>query len=253
MTYCPKCGAGATADSRTCSSCGNYLQLAPVTPVAPTRPDPAQTTARQAPAGAGRPPQATAYAWPQGLDARTAQPNPAPYQVGAPAPGASGLILMPGEQVVREVWFSPNVLLPHLRTLVALTNQRVVIRHPHTILGFVPLGYWESSAKRSAVATIAAGTRMRTERLLFGGSAALFGLFQLFTSFGGYFGLNGVSLLLALVSLAVAGYLFVTARITGLIVFADGVAHTAAARGSELASVEQTAADLIRSMLEHHG
>ena len=53
--------------------------------------------------------------------------------------------------------------------------------------------------------------------------------------------------------MGVAGYLLATARVTGLIVYADGESFAAAARGSELVAVEQTAQEMIRSMLEHQG
>ena len=58
---------------------------------------------------------------------------------------------------------------------------------------------------------------------------------------------------MALATLGVAGYLLATARVTGLIVYADGESFAAAARGSELVAVEQTAQEMIRSMLEHQG
>ncbi|MFZ1385356.1 MAG: zinc ribbon domain-containing protein [Propionicimonas sp.] len=243
MSYCPKCGTGVSADARSCPSCGYYLH---VTPAAGGRSDLPPIAAAPAPPEW---PQTNAYAWSDGFDARTAQPDPRPYRAAATA--SPGLFLHPDERIEREVWFSPKVLMPHLRSLVVLTNQRVVIRHPHTILGFVPLGYWETSARRSSVSTIGAGTRVRTERLLFGVAAGLYGLFQFFSSFGGYVGSWVV--LMALATLGVAGYLLATARVTGLIVYADGESFAAAARGSELVAVEQTAQEMIRSMLEHQG
>ena len=174
--------------------------------------------------------------------------DPGAYRAAATA--SPGLFLHPDERIEREVWFSPKVLMPHLRTLVVLTNRRVVIRHPHTILGFVPLGYWETSARRSSVSTIGAGTRCQRQ-LCSESQPGCTGLFQFFVDLGGYVGSWVV--LMALTTSGVAGYLLATARVTGLIVYADGSSLAGRSTQMELVAVGETAQEMIRSMLEHQG
>ncbi len=251
MRSCPVCGSPVGAGATSCPACGRHLDLGgssagatlPYTSAAGLPP---LSSAAPAVSAAG------AYSWSHGMDASSlgsqAGVRQGDYSADIPTRARDVIRFQHGESILREAWFSPKILFPHLQTLVLLTDQRVVIRHPHTIFGMIPLGYWETSAKLSAVSTIGAGTRVRTERLLMGAVGVLFGAFQLFSSFG-YYGAGAWGLLMALVIFGVSAYLLVSARVTGLIVFSDGESFAAAARGSELPRVEQTAYDLTQTML----
>lgn len=156
----------------------------------------------------------------------------------------TGIQIVQSEQVRYQAYFSPNLILKHLKVELMLTDKRVVVRSPNTIFGLIPLGYLERSAPLDKVAEVAAGESVSTRKLVYGGLAALFGLLT-FVSTGIGIGGAALSLLIGLCAWGFAAYCFLTAHVIG-ISFRNcgaGVLSAPASR-SERPQVEQARAHI---------
>ncbi|XVX20458.1 hypothetical protein ACQP1U_00850 [Actinomycetota bacterium] len=247
---CPSCGHEDNT-GKFCVSCG--ASLADVTEVVEDHtpePEPApEPQPEPTPPPRPTPPQPTANA------AHPAYPSVAPQPTGQ-------ITLLPGERLERDVQFTPHLILQHLKTRVVLTDRRAIVQHPQTLFGIIPLGYSVSSAPWRAIDEISYGTRVRGRYLVLGALLVLWGLFTLMSGsamgmFGpsGYYG-GGISLmtvLFGLFILAVAAYVFFKARVVGIFVDAGIAPMVAAARGGELARVEETGQAAIRLLDEVRG
>ncbi len=157
-----------------------------------------------------------------------------------PMADGSSVALFADESIVGEWYFTPRQILAHLKTHVVLTDQRVLVSDPNTILGIIPLGYHTSSAPHAAVDQVDHGTRVISTRLLLGVGAVLTLLYNIVDGTYAYGGL--AELIWVLMLLGVAAYCFITARVVGIFLHASGASTIGArARGSELPSVEAAA------------
>jgi hypothetical protein len=83
------------------------------------------------------------------------------------------IMLAPGEQGLYSRSFRPNLILFWLRTTLLVTNKRIAVKGPNTILGVIPLGYEERSMPIGSVAGVTANVRVRLGRLVLFGLLAL--------------------------------------------------------------------------------
>lgn len=70
--------------------------------------------------------------------------------------------LLPGEQVIRHIDFTPRLILTYLKTTMILTNRRVVVSSPNTLFGFIPHGYSVHAAPLETVTDVACGNGRET-------------------------------------------------------------------------------------------
>ncbi|MFC7961315.1 variant leucine-rich repeat-containing protein [Rhodococcoides kroppenstedtii] len=152
---------------------------------------------------------------------------------------ADSVVIAPGETVRFSAQFSPNILLTHLKTGVVVTDKRVIVRRPNTVLGLVPLGFTDSTSPLTQVTEVTA-TETISGRKLVSGLFCLFVSLILFVN-SDFIGFTGEqSVLLGLILIGVALYLFATAYRIGLIFRNQGsgelLARTARGERRELES-----------------
>ncbi|MDO5732007.1 hypothetical protein [Corynebacterium sphenisci] len=90
----------------------------------------------------------------------------------------SDIHLAPGETGVLAKHFSPNLLLFWLKSNMTVTNRRLAIKAPNTVLGVIPLGYEERSVPMGAIAGVTASIAVKVGRLIGFGLVALICLFM---------------------------------------------------------------------------
>ncbi len=133
---------------------------------------------------------------------------------------------LPNERVLLHSEFSPHLILKHLKTTMILTDQRVYVHEPHTVLGFIPYGGHQQSAPLERIADVYSGDTTSTRRAMIGGGIVLLGLYTLLA--GGYLGGAGAGLV-GLIIAAIGVAVFLTARTIGISVRSSGggalVAH----------------------------
>lgn len=149
---------------------------------------------------------------------------------------ASEVAIMPAETPIRFVDFHPNLILRHLTQSIVVTDKRVVVRVPRTILVFFVLGYLEKSVTWDNVDTVVSGRWVNARRLAMGVLLLMFIVFQMFGSVAmfsmagmsggdfGDFGVMGVfSAVLVLALAALAVYLIYSAfeRVVGVVSSAE--------------------------------
>lgn len=122
------------------------------------------------------------------------------------------------EQVLLHSEFSPNLILKHLKVTMILTNQRVYLHEPHTVLGFIPFGGRQQSVPLECVSDVSSGEHTSSSRAMMGAGAAIFGVLMLL---GGAIGGSG-SALLGLVLIVIGGILMLTARSVAVVVRSTG-------------------------------
>lgn len=93
--------------------------------------------------------------------------------------------LAPGEKGLYSRNFRPNLLLFWLQTTMVVTNKRIMVRYPNTLLGIIPLGYEESSMPIGSVAGINTAQRVNVGRLLLFGVLALISFVIMIQGFSG--------------------------------------------------------------------
>jgi hypothetical protein len=163
---------------------------------------------------------------------------------------APEIALLPHERQLYEATFAPKLLAPHLLTYLTVTDKRIIVRHPNTIFGFVPLGYFMSSAPHSSVEQVDSGMNMHSTKVLGGGAALLSGLWLILTSFGGYQGVAAGVLLMGLIIGGLGFALLLTAKAVGVFIHTGGAAMHAFARGNQLAEVQRSAQTVTALLLE---
>lgn len=72
------------------------------------------------------------------------------------------------ETVIKEVTFSPNLVLFWLKANYVLTNKRLSGRRPNTFAGVIPLGKVNVSQPLKTIASVACVTKFWFKRLLAG-------------------------------------------------------------------------------------
>ncbi len=122
---------------------------------------------------------------------------------------------LPNEQVLLRSEFSPHLILKHLTVTMILTDQRVYVHEPHTILGFIPHGGHQQSVALDDVSDVYSGDQTSTRRAAIGGGVALMGLYMMIGA--GVLG-GPLGVLLGLVVMGIGVLVFLTARTVGVVV-----------------------------------
>lgn len=91
----------------------------------------------------------------------------------------------PGENGAPVKHFSPNLLLFWLKTNMTVTNRRLAIKAPNTVLGVIPPGYEERSVPMGAIAGVTASISVKVGQLIGFGLLALFCLLMVGGADGG--------------------------------------------------------------------
>ncbi|MDI9602983.1 MAG: zinc-ribbon domain-containing protein [Acidobacteriota bacterium] len=272
MSACTNCGKPVSTTDRFCTGCGSPVAHLVVPPPpdasattvtqtvsrsalhhAPTTPAPAVQKAAEAPSLAPAAGASTAGGFatsePKAAVSFSQREIPA-YTSGSASTTAPEITLLPQERQLYEASFAPKLLAPHLLTYLTVTDKRVIVRHPNTIFGFVPLGYFMSSAPHSSVQQVDSGMNMRSTKVLGGGAALLMGLWFIFSAFGGYRGVDPVSLLMGLIIGGAGIAVLLTAKAVGVFIHTGGAAMHALARGNQLAEVQRSAQTVTALLLE---
>lgn len=85
--------------------------------------------------------------------------------------------LTPGEKGLYSISFRPNLVLFWLRSTFLVTNRRIAVKTPNTILGIIPLGFEERSIPMGSVAGVNASVTVKAGRLILFGILAILSLF----------------------------------------------------------------------------
>jgi hypothetical protein len=80
----------------------------------------------------------------------------------------SNLNFAPGETNIIESQFSPSVVLFWLRSQLAVTNRRIVLKEPNTLLGVIPLGYRDAAFPLNNVASVGVEVKFSLGRAILG-------------------------------------------------------------------------------------
>jgi hypothetical protein len=80
----------------------------------------------------------------------------------------TNLNFAPGETNISFERFSPSVVLFWLRAEMAVTNRRIVLRYPNTLLGVIPLGYRDAAFPINNVASVGAAVKFSLGRAILG-------------------------------------------------------------------------------------
>lgn len=83
------------------------------------------------------------------------------------------------ETIIKEVTFSPNLVLFWLKAHYVLTNKRLTGKHPNTLLGIIPLGKVNISQPLKTIASVACVSKFWFKRLLFGLVLLVLGLIMM--------------------------------------------------------------------------
>ncbi|WP_210726558.1 hypothetical protein [Corynebacterium endometrii] len=95
---------------------------------------------------------------------------------------STDIMLAPGEKGLHSVSLRPNLLLFWLKSKFLVTNKRIVVKHPNTLFGIIPLGYEETAMPMGSVAGVQATVAVKTARLVFFGLLFIFCFFAMFDS-----------------------------------------------------------------------
>lgn len=93
---------------------------------------------------------------------------------------STDILLAPGETGLYGRTFRPNLVLFWLRTTILVTNRRIAVKGPNTILGVIPLGYEERSMPIRSVAGVTSSLSVAVVRLMVFGILTLFSVVLLF-------------------------------------------------------------------------
>lgn len=106
------------------------------------------------------------------------------------------------ETVIKEVTFSPNIVLFWLKAHYVLTNKRLTGQRPNTILGVIPLGKINISQPLKTIASVACVSKFWGRRLFSGLIFLVIGM--MIMSEASFFG--GLPLLLVGIGFVLACY-----------------------------------------------
>lgn len=145
---------------------------------------------------------------------------------------APPIALLPGEQVLQHVEFSPRLILKHLKVTMILTDARLYVSEPHTILGFIPHGYYAHAAPLECISDVQSGNRMSTRQ-------ATYGAMMFVAAFVLMGGIGNVGMLPALILCVVGLALILTSRKLSVVARTFGSGVLAGDAGSsDLAAIE---------------
>lgn len=147
------------------------------------------------------------------------------------------------ETIRFEQRFTPRMFLTHLKTTVVVTDRRVLVYHPRVIFGVVEHGYAKGEIPLRHVAQISSGTTTSTGRIL-GAIGCLVLALGLFTG-STLLVSEGLGVLIGLVLLGAAAFLFLSAHTNGVVFTSTGGrALVASGSKAELPAIEQAAAEI---------
>ena len=92
----------------------------------------------------------------------------------------SDISFAPGETNIFGDKFSPSLVLFWLKTEIATTNARIVVKMPNTLMGLIPLGYKDEAYPLSNVASVGVEVKFSLGRAFFGAVFTIIGLATLF-------------------------------------------------------------------------
>lgn len=84
--------------------------------------------------------------------------------------------LTPGEKGLYRRSFRPNLILFWLRTTILVTNKRIAVKYPNTILGVIPLGFEDRSMPIGSVAGLDTSLRVKAGQVIAGFFVAVLGV-----------------------------------------------------------------------------
>ncbi|QNE89045.1 hypothetical protein H0194_08140 [Corynebacterium incognita] len=90
--------------------------------------------------------------------------------------------LAPGEKGMYSISFRPNLVLFWLRSTFLITNRRIAVKVPNTILGIIPLGYEERAMPMGSISGVNASVKVKVGRLILFGLLTLACLAQTFSN-----------------------------------------------------------------------
>jgi hypothetical protein len=117
--------------------------------------------------------------------------------------------LTAGERILFRTQFTPHLILSHLKVSVVATNKRLVVQEPNTLFGVISQGYLEKASPLSTITQITAGNAMSGRKLVGGAVSVLAALYF-------FLGLPGYGIIVGLALLALAAFLFLSARTVGI-------------------------------------
>lgn len=83
------------------------------------------------------------------------------------------------EAIIKEITFSPNLVLFWLKANYVLTNKRLTGKHPNTLFGVIPLGKVNISQPLKTIASVACVSKFWFKRLFFGLVLLVLGLIMM--------------------------------------------------------------------------
>ncbi len=117
---------------------------------------------------------------------------------------ATDIILAPGENGLHGRAFRPNLVLFWLRSNILVTNRRLAVNAPNTILGVIPLGYEERSMPIGSIASVTSSLTVKAGRLIVFGILGMIFLISCLASLSESFGTAFFLFLLSAFFLALA-------------------------------------------------
>jgi hypothetical protein len=153
----------------------------------------------------------------------------APQGVGGRKPGLgagsdatqhSQVALLPGEEPLFSADFTSSPILRHIKTGLVVTKDRVIVRYPQYMFLVFKVGYAESSTPIRQICEVTTGRLLSRRRVVSALMFAFFGLFIMMSGVGAMSSgfLGALTVLIALVCFAVAGFQAWMARSLGLTV-----------------------------------
>jgi hypothetical protein len=83
------------------------------------------------------------------------------------------------EAIIKEITFSPNLVLFWIKAHYVLTNKRLTGEHPNTLFGVIPLGKVNISQPVKTIASVACVSKFWFKRLLLGLGLLVLGLIMM--------------------------------------------------------------------------
>lgn len=81
--------------------------------------------------------------------------------------------LVPSESGIYSMSFRPNLVLFWLRSTFLVTNRRIAVKSPNTVLGVIPLGFQEHSMPMGSIAGVNSSLTVKLSRVVVFGLLAL--------------------------------------------------------------------------------
>ncbi|MCX2963145.1 hypothetical protein [Gordonia aquimaris] len=123
--------------------------------------------------------------------------------------------LLAGEVVRYHGQFTPRTFVTHAKTTVTVTDRRVIVHDPHLLFGIFRHGFIQHEAPLRHVSRLSLGTKASGRRMFYGAVSIVLAL-TFFATAASLGVSSGLGLLLGLVFLGIAVFMFITANTTGI-------------------------------------